>query len=127
MDEFFAEHGYMPALHRTKPKPLTAFIRRTASGDFRDEAQSYDDWCTAQIARSLATRPTTSFFLNAPAITKISFSGQRPTSGPRTPTQWIEPFDPGWSVARAGAITPRKTTATRMIWDGAADLPACSS
>jgi len=54
LDDFLAEHGYMPALHlgeketidRVQPRERRQAVSVT-------EAQSYDDWCTAQLARAL--------------------------------------------------------------------------
>ncbi|MDB6063793.1 MAG: alpha,2-mannosidase, partial [Pedosphaera sp.] len=54
LDDFLAEHGYMPALRPGETETVSlvhSFERRQAVSVTL--AQSYDDWCTAQLARSL--------------------------------------------------------------------------
>ncbi len=64
LDDFLAEHGYMPALHPGEKEDVSRvhpFERRQAISV--TEAQSYDDWCTAQLARSLGNDADYKFFL----------------------------------------------------------------
>ena len=62
LDDFFADHGYMPALHpgekETVP-PVHPRERRQAVSVTL--AHSYDDWCVAQLARVLGNRTMSSF------------------------------------------------------------------
>src|SRR5581483_7235611 len=54
LDDFLAQHGYMPALHPGEKETIAEvhpFERRQAISV--TEAQSYDDWSTAQLARAL--------------------------------------------------------------------------
>ncbi len=116
LDDFLDEHGYMPALkigEKETVARVNSFEKRQAISVTL--AQSYDDWCAAQLARRPCTRtPTINRFSSSAPPTIRTCSGRtRAMSGRRTPTAT------GWRATsrdsravRAGAITPRKTTAT---------------
>ena len=63
-DDFFAEHGYMPALHPGEKETVAAVHpRERRQAVSVTLAQSYDDWCLAQLARSLGNEADYQFFL----------------------------------------------------------------
>ena len=79
-------------------------------------AQSYDDWCTAQIARTLNNQPDYQLFLNRAGDYKNVYRADKGHVWPKDADgNWIEPMSQVSPAARAGAITRRKTTAIPTI------------
>ncbi len=103
LDDFFAEHGYMPALHpdekETVPQ-VDGFERRQAVSVTL--AQSYDDWCAAQLARTLGNEADCQLFLKRSVNYTNVFRTDKNFMWPKdSEGKWIEPFDPGFSGGRA--------------------------
>lgn len=103
LDDFLNEHGYMPALHadekETEPA-VDGFERRQAISV--TEAQSYDDWCLAQIARTLGNDADRDLFLKRAANYKNVFRQDKGHVWPKDAAgKWIEPYDPGFTGGRA--------------------------
>jgi len=123
---FLPNTATCPRCIRTKPKTVDrVHPRERRQAISVTEAQSYDDWCTAQIARSLGNEADYQFFPETRRQLQKSLSpGQRPRLAQGRQTAiGSNPFDPGWSGGQGGAITPRKTTATRMIGMCSTNLP----
>jgi len=124
LDDFFAEHGYMPALHpdeketvdRVNPRERRQAISVT-------EAQSYDDWCTAQIARYLGNDTDYQFFLKRAANYKNLYRADKGHVWPKDAEgNWIEPFDPGWSGGQGGRDYTTENNGYTYDWDVQHDL-----
>ena len=103
LDDFLNEHGYMPALHagekETEPS-VRSFEKRQAISI--TEAQSYDDWCLAQIARTLGNNSDYALFLKRAADYRNVFRQDKGHVWPKDADgKWIEPYDPGFTGGRA--------------------------
>jgi predicted alpha-1,2-mannosidase len=124
LDDFFNEHGYMPALKpgetetvdRVQPRERRQAISVTL-------AQSYDDWCTAQIARGLNQDGDYQTFLKRSADYKNVFRQDKGHMWPKDESgQWIEPFDPGWSGGQGGRDYTTENNGYTYDWDVQHDL-----
>ena len=128
LDDFFAEHGYMPALHpgeaetveRVQPRERRQAISVTL-------AQSYDDWCTAQLARSLGKEADYDFFLKRAADYKNLFRQDKGHVWPKdSDGHWIEPFESGWSGGQGGRDYTTENNGYTYDWDVQHDLRGLS-
>jgi len=99
LDDFLNEHGYLPGL-RTGEKETIArvhpFERRQAISV--TEAQSYDDWCTAQLARALGKTADYQLFLKRAGNYKNVFRQDKGHAWPKDAEgNCIADYDPGFS------------------------------
>jgi predicted alpha-1,2-mannosidase len=124
LDDFFAAHGYMPALHPDEKETVERvhpFEKRQAISV--TEAQSYDDWCAAQLARDLGKNSDYDFFLKRAGDYKNVF---RPDKGHVWPKDadgnWVEPYDPGWSGGIGGRDYTTENNGYTYDWDVQHDL-----
>lgn len=124
LDDFLAEHGYMPALHPGQKETVAEvhpFERRQAISV--TEAQSYDDWSTAQLARALGNDADYRFFLKRAANYKNLFRQDKGHVWPKDADgNWIEPFDPGWSGGQGGRDYTTENNGYTYDWDVQHDL-----
>ena len=124
LDNFLAAHGYMPALHPGEKETVAEvhpFERRQAISV--TEAQSYDDWSTAQLARALGNDADYRFFLKRAANYKKLFRQDKGHVWPKDADgNWIEPFDPGWSGGQGGRDYTTENNAYTYDWDVQHDL-----
>ena len=100
LDDFYAEHGYYPALHPGEKETIslvdTNWERRQAVALTLD--QSYDDWCTALLARELGKSADYDFFLKRAENYKNVYRADRGFMWPKDAQgKWVEPFDPKFS------------------------------
>jgi predicted alpha-1,2-mannosidase len=122
LDDFLAEHGYMPALKigeketndRVHPRERRQAISVT-------EAQSYDDWCTAQLARELGNDSDYQFFLKRAANYKNVFHDghvwPKDADG-----NWIDGYDRSWSGGQGGRDYTTENNGYTYDWDVQHDL-----
>ena len=124
LDDFLAEHGYMPALHPGEKETVSdvhPFERRQAISV--TEAQSYDDWATAQLARALGNDVDYRFFLKRGGNYKNVFRQDKGHVWPKDADgNWIEPFDPGWSGGQGGRDYTTENNGYTYDWDVQHDL-----
>ena len=124
LDDFLNEHGYMPALKPGQTEPDTnahPFERRQAISVTL--AQSYDDWCTAQLARALGKTDDEQLFLKRAANYKNVFRRDKGHVWPKDADgNWIEPFDPGWSGGQGGRDFTTENNGYTYDWDVQHDL-----
>ncbi|HEV2329612.1 MAG TPA: glycoside hydrolase family 92 protein, partial [Verrucomicrobiae bacterium] len=124
LDDFLDEHGYMPALHPDEKETVSRvhpFERRQAVSVTL--AQSYDDWCTAQIARELGNNADYHLFLKRAADYKNVFNQAEGHAWPKDADgNWIEPFDPGWSGGQGGRDYTTENNGYTYDWDVQHDL-----
>ena len=124
LDDFLAEHGYMPALRPGEKETVAAvhpFERRQAISV--TQAQSYDDWATAQLARALGNGADYRFFLKRAANYKNLFRQEKGHVWPKDADgNWIEPFDPGWSGGQGGRDYTTENNGYTYDWDVQHDL-----
>lgn len=124
LDDFLDEHGFMPALHPGEAETVARvhpFERRQAISVTL--AQSYDDWCTAQVARDLGDEGDYALFLKRAADYTNVFRQDKGHMWPRDAQgNWIEPFDPGWSGGQGGRDYTTENNDYTYDWDVQHDL-----
>ncbi len=124
LDDFLDEHGYLPALHPGE----TETDSHVNPGERRQaisvtEAQSYDDWCTAQLARRLGKEEDYQLFLKRAADYKNVFRTDKGCVWPKDANgNWIEPFESGWSGGQGGRDYTTENNAFTYDWDVQHDL-----
>ena len=124
LDDFLNEHGYMPALHPGETETDSAVHPRERRQAISvTEAQSYDDWCTAQIARSLGNDADYGLFLKRAADYKNVFRADQGHVWPKDADgKWIEPFDSGFSGGQGGRDYTTENNGFTYDWDVQHDL-----
>lgn len=124
LDDFLDEHGYMPALHPGEIETVAAVNPRERRQAISvTEAQSYDDWCTAQIASDLGKDADYQFFLKRAADYKNIFRQDKGHAWPKDAKgHWVEPFDPGWSGGQGGRDYTTENNGYTYDWDVQHDL-----
>jgi len=124
LDDFFTEHGYMPALKPGEKETISAVHPRERRQAISvTEAQSYDDWCLAQLARSLGNEADYQFFLKRAGDYKNVFRQDKGHVWPKDANgNWIEPFDPGFSGGQGGRDYTTENNGYTYDWDVQHDL-----
>ena len=124
LDDFLAEHGYMPALHPGEKETNTAVHpRERRQAVSVTEAQSYDDWCLAQIAHSLGNDADYQFFLKRAGDYKSVFRQDKGHAWPKDADgNWIEPYTPGFSGGQGGRDYTTENNGYTYDWDVQHDL-----
>jgi predicted alpha-1,2-mannosidase len=124
LDDFLGEHGYMPALHPGEMETNSAVHPRERRQAISvTEAQSYDDWCTAQLARSLGNDADYQFFLKRAGDYKNVFRQDKGHVWPKDADgNWIEPFDSGFSGGQGGRDYTTENNGFTYDWDVQHDL-----
>jgi predicted alpha-1,2-mannosidase len=124
LDDFFSVHGYLPALHPGEQETVSQVQPRERRQAISVTlAQSYDDWCTAQIARTLNHEGDYQMFLKRSADYRNVFRQDTGHMWPKDANgQWIEPFDPGWSGGQGGRDYTTENNGYTYDWDVQHDL-----
>ncbi len=124
LDDFLNEHGYMPALRPDETETVARvhpFERRQAVAVTL--AQSYDDWCNAQLARALGNDADHQLFLKRAANYKNVYRTDKNSVWPKDAQgNWIEPFDPKFSGGMGGRAYTTENNAYTYDWDVQHDL-----
>ncbi|HXB60267.1 MAG TPA: GH92 family glycosyl hydrolase [Candidatus Acidoferrales bacterium] len=124
LDDFLNEHGYMPALHPGETETISqVHPRERRQAISVTLAQSYEDWCAAQIARELGNDGDYQLFLKRAADYKNVFRQGEGHMWPKDASgNWIEPFDPGWSGGQGGRDYTTENNDYTYDWDVQHDL-----
>jgi predicted alpha-1,2-mannosidase len=124
LDDFYDEHGYMPALHPGEKETVSEvhpFERRQAIAVTL--GHSYDDWCTAQMARALGKMDDYQLFLGRAANYTNVYRVDKGFVWPKDADgKWIEPFDPGFSGGQGGRDYTTENSAYIYNWEAPQDL-----
>lgn len=124
LDDFLNEHGYMPALKPGEKETVSQvhpFERRQAVSVTL--AQSYDDWCAAQLARDLKNDSDYELFLKRAADYKNVFRQDKGHAWPKdSDGNWIEPYTPGFSGGQGGRDYTTENNGYTYDWDVQHDL-----
>jgi len=128
LDDFYNEHGYFPALHpgekETVPEVNPSERRQAVSVTLE---QSYDDWCTAQLARQLGNQDDYQLFLTRAANYKSVYRQDKGFMWPKDDQgRWIEPFDPGFSGGQGGRDYTTENNDYTYNWDVQHDFQGLS-
>ena len=123
LDDFYAEHGYMPAL-RTEEKETVPQVhpfekRQPVSVTL---GNSFDDWSIAQLARELNRPDDEKLFLKRAANYKNLFRADKSMMWPKDDTgNWIEPLDPKFGGGMGGRDYYDENNGYTYTWDVAHD------
>jgi predicted alpha-1,2-mannosidase len=124
LDDFLDEHGYLPALKPGETETVSQvhrFERRQAVSVTL--AQSYDDWCAAQLARDLKQDSDRELFLKRAANYKNVFRQDKGHAWPKDAGgNWIEPYTPGFSGGQGGRDYTTENNGYTYDWDVQHDL-----
>lgn len=124
LDDFLNEHGYMPALKPGETETVSQvhpFERRQAISV--TEAQSYDDWCTAQLARDLNNDSDRQFFLKRAANYKNLYRSDKGHVWPKDADgNWIDSYTPGFAGGQGGRDYTTENNGYTYDWDVQHDL-----
>ncbi|HSY20149.1 MAG TPA: GH92 family glycosyl hydrolase [Candidatus Acidoferrales bacterium] len=124
LDDFLAEHGYMPALKpdETETVPQVHQHERRQAISVT-EAQSYDDWCAAQMARALGNGADYQFFVKRAADYTNVFRVDKGHAWPKDAAgNWIESYEPGFSGGQGGRDYTTENNGYTYDWDVQHDL-----
>ena len=121
LDDFYNEHGYMPGLHPGEKETVsivdTVWEKRQAVSV--TTANSYSDWCIAQLAAELKNNEDENLFRRRAANYKNVFRVDKGFMWPKDKKgNWIEPFDPRF----AGREYFTENNAYTYNWDVKHDL-----
>jgi predicted alpha-1,2-mannosidase len=119
LDDFYNEHGYLPALHPGEKET----VKEVNPGERRQSIsvtleQSYDDWCTAQMARALGNEADYRLFLKRAGNYKNVYRQDKGFMWPKDAEgNWIEPFDPKFSGGQGGRDYTTENNDYTYNWD----------
>jgi len=119
LDDFYHENGWFPAIwpgETETVKEVNTFEKRQAVAV--TQAASYDDWCIAQLAKSLGKTEDYDFFMKRSYNYRNLFNRETGFFHPKDKDgKFIEPFD----YALSGGIGSRdyydENNAWTYIWD----------
>jgi predicted alpha-1,2-mannosidase len=119
LDEFYATHGYMPALRpgETETDPRVHPFEKRQPVPVTLE-NSFDDWSIAQLARVLNKPQDEALFLQRAANYKNVFRADKALMWPRDSAgQWIEPLDPKFGGGMGGRDYYDENNGYTYTWD----------
>jgi predicted alpha-1,2-mannosidase len=119
LDEFYAVHGYMPALRpgemETVPE-VNPFEKRQPVPVTLEN--SFDDWSIAQLARILNRPEDEALFLRRAANYKNLFRVDKAMMWPKdSEGHWIEPLDPKFDGGMGGRDYYDENNGYTYTWD----------
>jgi predicted alpha-1,2-mannosidase len=119
LDEFYATHGYMPALRpgETETDPRVHPFEKRQPVPVTLE-NSFDDWSIAQLARVLHKQQDEALFLQRAANYKNIFRADKALMWPKDSAgQWIEPLDPKFDGGMGGRDYYDENNGYTYTWD----------
>ncbi len=124
LDEFYAAHGYMPALRpgekETVPEVSPSEKRQPVPVTLEN---SFDDWSIAQLARVLGKPQDEALFLKRAANYKTVFRVDKGMMWPKDAEgNWIEPVDPKFDGGPGGRDYYDENNGYTYTWDVAHDF-----
>ncbi len=124
LDEFYAAHGYMPALRpgekETVPEVSPSEKRQPVPVTLEN---SFDDWSIAQLARVLGKPQDEALFLKRAANYKNVFRVDKGMMWPKDAEgNWIEPVDPKFDGGPGGRDYYDENNGYTYTWDVAHDF-----
>ncbi len=104
LDRVYLEKGFFPALAAGQKEwvpQVHGFERRQSVSVTLEHA--YDDWCIAELARSLGKHDDAAMFAKRALNYRTLYNAATGVMAPRTADgEWVEPFDPGLSGGPGG-------------------------
>lgn len=124
LDDFYREHGYMPALRSDEKETVAevhSFERRQPVAVTLEN--SFDDWCIAQLAGALGKSADRDLFLKRAAFYKNVYRADKGFMWPKDAAgKWIEPFDPKFSGGMGGRDYTTENNVYTYNWSVAHDF-----
>ncbi len=124
LDDFYNEHGYMPALRPGEKETYTQvhpFEKRQPVPVTLEN--SFDDWNIAQLARELKKPDDEQLFLKRAANYKNLFRVDKEMMWPKDAEgKWIEPLDPKFDGGMGGRDYYDENNGYTYTWDVPQDL-----
>ena len=124
LDEFYATHGYMPALRpgEKESDPQVAPFEKRQPVPVTLE-NSLDDWAIAQLARVLSKPEDEALFLQRAANYRNLFRADKGLMWPKDADgNWIEPLDPKFDGGMGGRDYFDENNGYTYTWDVAHDF-----
>ena len=119
LDEFYASHGYMPALRpgeKEKDPQVHPFEKRQPVPVTLEN--SFDDWSIAQLARVLEKPQDEKLFRQRAENYKNLFRADKGLMWPKdSDGQWIEPLDPKFDGGMGGRDYYDENNGYTYTWD----------
>jgi len=125
LDTFYLEKGYYPALNpgEAETVPMVDSFEKRQSVAIT-LAQSYDDWCLAQLAKALGKEDDYQYFLNRSTNYARLFNPQTGFFAPRTADgDWVKDFDPKFSGGLGNRDYFDENNGWTYLWDVQHDIP----
>jgi predicted alpha-1,2-mannosidase len=124
LDEFYATHGYMPALRpgekETDPQVHPFEKRQPVPVTLEN---SFDDWSIAQLARILNKPEDEALFLQRATNYKNVFRADKALMWPKDAEgHWIEPMDPKFGGGMGGRDYYDENNGYTYTWDVPQDI-----
>ena len=119
LDRCYQEHGFFPGL----PPGAEETVAAVNPGEKRQSvavslARAYDDWCLAQLARSLGKEEDAEFFLARADWYRRSYNPAHGFFAPRDESgAWIEPFDAKFSGGQGAREYFDENNGWTYLWD----------
>jgi len=124
LDDFYNEHGYMPALRPGEKETYTQvhpFEKRQPVPVTLEN--SFDDWNIAQLAHELKKPDDEQLFLKRAANYKNLFRADKDLMWPKDADgKWIEPMDPKFDGGMGGRDYYDENNGYTYTWDVQQDL-----
>lgn len=119
LDEFYNQNGFFPGIREdekeTEPRVVPNEYRQSVSVTL---ANSYDDWCIAQISRSLGDRSGYDQFMKRSQFYKNVWNSKEGFMWPKDANgKWIEKVDPKNGGVRGGRYYWAENNAYTYNWD----------
>ncbi|MGD0757002.1 MAG: GH92 family glycosyl hydrolase, partial [Bacteroidales bacterium] len=124
LDTFYLKNGYYPALNPGEKETVALvhpFEKRQAVAVTLEN--SYDDWCLAQLAKSLNKEDDYKYFLNRSQNFKNLFNKETGFFAPRTADgNWVKDFDPKFSGGLGNRDYYDENNGWTYLWDVQHDI-----
>ncbi|WP_425563429.1 GH92 family glycosyl hydrolase [Luteolibacter yonseiensis] len=124
LDDFYNKNGYLPSLRPGEKETVAEvhpFERRQSIAVTLE--QSYDDWCIAQLAKTLDKQDDAKLFLTRAENYKKLYRAEKGFMWPKDDKgEWIEPFDPKFSGGMGGRDYTTENNVYTYNWDVQHDL-----
>ncbi|MES2308560.1 MAG: GH92 family glycosyl hydrolase, partial [Verrucomicrobiota bacterium] len=119
LDDFYNKQGYFPALpegaKETEPLVFPLEDRQAVAVTL---ANSYDDWCIAQLARSAGNNNDYDLFMKRSQFYKNVWNVKEGCMWPKDANgKWIEGLDPKFGGGRGGRAYYDENNAYTYNWD----------
>jgi predicted alpha-1,2-mannosidase len=119
LDDFYHENGYFPALppdaEETEPLVHSFENRQSVAVTL---GNAYDDWCIAQLARTLNKEGDHKLFMERADFYKNVWNAEKGFMWPKDADgNWIEPFDPKFGGGQGGRAYFDENNAYTYTWD----------